>query len=81
MRRHFVGDHVGASGAGVSSLRCPLRRAPRQIHREVMPLSRDAPHIRGNIVERDFYCDLAFMVIIHITFWETEVKLIINLRM
>lgn len=65
MRRHLVGDHVGASGAGVSSLHCPLRRAPRQIHREVMPLSRDAPRTRGNIVERDFYCDLAFVVIIH----------------
>lgn len=60
MRRYLVGDHVGASDAGVSSLHRPLRRVPRQIHREVMPLSRDAPHIRGNIVERDFYCDLTF---------------------
>lgn len=57
---------MGDSGAGVSSLHCPPRRAPRQIYREVMPLSRNAPHIRGNIVERDFYCDLAFVVIIYI---------------
>lgn len=52
MRRYLVGYYVGASYARVPQHRL-LRRAPRQVHREVMALSRDAPRTGDCIVKKN----------------------------
>jgi len=59
---------VDASSAGVPPQYRLLWHALRQVHREVMPLSRDTPRIRGCIVEKTKtlllrYC--VFAMIIH----------------
>jgi len=76
MRRRFVGDHVGASGTDVSSPHRFPRRPPRQIHREVMPLSRDAPRIGGYIVERTKTLIAKYCICgdLYVTFWYGEVN-------